>query len=207
MQSLSIPTWPALRHLGTNGAVRSANVWALVVPIAAKLMEGVQDVVTLELLGHSFPIHLSLPFSWKVLFIAAIAFLFANIVYSVFCPSLIKETGAYRDFAEQKRSGTELANLLQYLIRAEQIASDVALQWSNWLNSRQVTFPQSQRQSNAIPPEMEERAFIEFYAIVVNALAKTNTPARACASLLYASGMIALGTIVVQNIWFVMQHW
>ncbi len=170
-------------------------------------MEGVQDVVTLELLGHSFPIHLSLPFSWKVLFIAAIAFLFANIVYSVFCPSLIKETGAYRDFAEQKRSGTELANLLQYLIRAEQIASDVALQWSNWLNSRQVTFPQSQRQSNAIPPEMEERAFIEFYAIVVNALAKTNTPARACASLLYASGMIALGTIVVQNIWFVMQHW
>ena len=81
LESLA-PTWRTLSYLSTNRAIHSANIWALIVPVAAKLMENVQDVVTIQLFGHPFLISLSLPFSWKVLFVAALTFLVANLIGS-----------------------------------------------------------------------------------------------------------------------------
>ncbi len=201
-----IPTWSTLRRLGTNRSVRSANVWALIVPISAKLLEGVQGVVTVELFGHKFPIHLTLPFSWKVLFFAAMLFLLANIVFTVFCPVLIKETESYSDFANQQRSGYELEVQFRELAKAGLLSDGIRDQWLNWFSHRQVTLP-SQQLSEGFSSENEGRAFTEVYAITVKALAETKKTARIFASLFYLCGGVLTTIIIIQNIIFVALHW
>ena len=202
-----IPTWPTLRRLGANRAIRSANVWAFLVPIAAKLLDGLQDVVTIELLGHHFPIHLSLPFSWKLLFVAAIAFLLANIIFDAFCPPLIAQTSTYRDFSEQGRSGMELNELFSGLLRNNQIDADEAAQFTNWLNLRQAAISSPSLMAAPMTVEREARNFAEAYAAAVASLAKTKQPARVLAVLLYTCGLAAFALVIAQNIEYVALHW
>ena len=201
-----IPTWSTLRRLGTNRSVRSANIWAIVVPISAKLLEGVQGIATVELFGHKFPINLTLPFSWKALFFAAMFFLLANIVFTIWCPVLIKETESYRDFADQQRSGYELEVQFRELAKAGLLPDGIRDQWLNWFSFRQVTLT-SQQHSNGFSIENEGRAFTEIYAIIVKALAETNTTARLFASLFYFFGGALIAFIIIQNIKFVIQNW
>ena len=193
------PTWRSLRLLGTTSAVRSANIWALVVPITAKFLDGVQDVAEVEFLGHRFPVHLSLPFSWKILFIAAIAFFLANLVVALFCPELIKETESYKDFAEQRRSGFELANIFENLNQDMLITGQQYSRWKTWFDGRQ--------QQEGYTTVVEERMFPEAYAIAEEALARSKFWRRFCATILYALGMAAFAIIVFQNILFVASHW
>jgi hypothetical protein len=204
MANFGIPTWRTLRQLGANSAIRSASIWALVVPITARLLGEVEDVVSLQLMGHEFLVRLSLPFSWKVLFIAAISFFFANITYALFCPGLIKETAAYRDFAEQQRSATELKEILESLREKRQVEADIANQWINWTNQRQV---HAVNANHNLLLETETRSFIEFYAVVVDALGKTNRGARFIATSFYAAGLASFAVVVCQNILFVARHW
>jgi hypothetical protein len=201
---MNIPTWSTLRGLGSNSAVRSASIWAVIVPISAKLLEHIEETTTISILGNTFRLHMSLPFSWKVLFLTAIAFMLANIVYALFCPPLIKETSAYRDFFEQKRSGAELAAAIDNLAKQGQLKRDMADNWLNWFSSRQVTLHQ---QTGAYSYEKEDRAFTEAYAIVIDALGKTNCVARFVAVFLYGLGLFALGYIMWQNSCFVIEHW
>lgn len=200
MSSKLFPSWPTLRSLSTNSAVRSANIWALIVPITAKLLEDVEEVVKIKLFEHEYSIHLTLPFSWKVLFVAAIAFLLANIFFAVFCPKLIKETASFRDFAEQRRSGMELQKQLNELKRNGNLADDVVAPWENWFNQRQVT-------NMSLTPANDERGFTEVYAIIVDALATSRQTTRIITSALYSVGLLAFAILLIQNICFVAKHW
>ena len=201
-----IPTWRTLNYLSTSRAIHSANIWALVVPVAAKLMEHVQDVVTIELFGHPFLVSLSLPFSWKVLFVAALAFLLANLIFALFCPPLIKETESYRDFLEQKRSGNELYVQLEHLKKKGNLTEEVFGRWFNWFSAREVIHMQP-NSMDIFSRENEERAMTEAYANVVEALATTNSLVRLLIGVFYLIGFLAFAALLYQNIAFVFTHW
>jgi hypothetical protein len=145
-------SWYKLKRLGTNSTVRSANVWALIVPVAAKLMDGVQDVVTMDLFGHKFPLHVALPFSWKVLFVAAMAFLRANLLFNSFCPPLVKATDTYRDFADQIRSGLELKVALAQLRHDNLTEESESDRWIEWLNHRHATLTNPTQTGDLVGP-------------------------------------------------------
>lgn len=123
---------------------------------------------------------------------------------------LIRETGAYRDFAEQKRSGAELAALFQQIALLGQVRDCDAALWGEWFDLRRDSFSVSPADL-PIPKrfswENDERGFIETYAIIVSALASANFSARLFASMFYTLGMAALGVVIFQNIWFVLKHW
>lgn len=201
-------SWPTLRRLGTNKAIRSANIWAFIVPITAKLMEKVQDQVSLDVFGHTYLIQLELPFSWKVWFVAALAFMLANFIFNVWCPIIIKETESYRDFAEQKRSFGELEVVLRTLGLNK---------WDSWFLNRNsiLTTPQPHASfgenyepgKDPYSPENEERAIREIYSDAVNLVAKTKALMRSAASILYITGMIGLTILLSQNVLFVARHW
>jgi hypothetical protein len=101
------PTWLTLRKLGKNEIVKSAAIWAVIVPISAKFFEKTGATLQLTIFDAPISLHFSLPFSWKILFFVALAFMLANLAYKFGCPPLLQETDSYRDFVEQKRSGYE----------------------------------------------------------------------------------------------------
>ena len=135
-------------------------------------------------------------------------FLLANIVFAIWCPKLIKETETYRDFADQQRSIYELEVQFRGLEKASLLSGDILSRCINCFSwHRQVTLNSQQLHSNGVSIENEGRELKEIYQIIVEALAKTNTPARLFASLFYFFGVVLTAFIIIQNIMFVVQNW
>jgi len=201
---MNLPTWVDLRKLGNNKTVRSASVWTIVVPIAAKLLKGVEDVVDITILSHPFTLNLSLPFSWKVLFMTALAFMLANFIYEWFCPKLIKETSNYRDFSDQKRSGRELHRLLETHV---QPSNDEVQRWLNWLNIRNTALTTTNATYGGYANGNDESVFPEIYSVTVLNVEKVHPYARGITTLFYFVGFLLLALLMWQNIYFVIVHW
>ncbi len=91
--------WLALRAWGSSRVVKSSYFWLLFVPVAAKAIGPLGDEHTFALFGSEFQLSLSLPFSWKILYLSGVAFALAHILYLVYCPPLIR---LYRNFARYR---------------------------------------------------------------------------------------------------------
>ncbi|MFM9888103.1 MAG: hypothetical protein ACKVQT_34190 [Burkholderiales bacterium] len=202
-----IPKWPTLRRLEANKVIRAAHFWTLAVPITAKLLEHVEDVVTVRFFDASLNLHLTLPFSWKVLFFAAISFLIANVIFGLLCPQLIKETSSYRDFAAQRRSAIELQAAIRKLLDVNLLKEEEeAMIWFNWLGARWRNVVSAGAPTTVFTKEGDDQTFPEAYTIVIHGLAQTKESARLAASIFYGCGLILLGIIVVENVIFVARH-
>lgn len=204
--NMHVLSWSALKSISVNRAVHTASVWAVLVPITAKVMEKVQDVVTIELLGHSWPLHLALPFSWKVLFVTAIAFMLANLLVAARCPSLISETGSFRDYEAQQRGDLELERVFAEMPEPV-IDRYMKVAWiGSTLNGRVAT-------PGGGPGEAFYQRFRqgfqrnEVYGVAREFLDRQHLKSRLAATGLYLVGGLGFGVLLAQNIWFVAQHW
>jgi hypothetical protein len=95
--------WSDLRRIGRSRLLRSSYVWLFVVPIAAKALSAASDLASFSLLGQEFTLALELPFSWKVFYFSAVAFSIASFIYSVWCPSIVRNFEHYMAFLQQGR--------------------------------------------------------------------------------------------------------
>ncbi|WP_216918994.1 hypothetical protein [Synechococcus sp. CCAP 1479/9] len=176
-------------------------------PIAAKLLDGVEDVVTVTILGHAFPLHLQLPFSWKVLFFASLAFLIANILFMAFCPALVKQTDTYRDYASQRRGGSELSSELQQLGKSQLVSETEMAPWISWLNLRETLVANpTQRRPESFSSNDDDRAFVEIYTLVAERVALRSFVARYACAQFYSLGLAGIAVVLVQNVIFVLKH-
>jgi hypothetical protein len=99
--------WSSLRALGTSRVVKSSYVWLMLVPVGGKCLSAVNDVTTFTILGTEISVHLSLPFSWKAFFFAALAFALADLIWQIKCPDIIKKYANYTDFLSQGRTALD----------------------------------------------------------------------------------------------------
>lgn len=201
---MNLPTWVDLRKIGSNKTIRSASVWIVVVPIAAKLLDKVEDVVCITILSHPFTFHLSLPFSWNVLFMTGLAFMLANLIYEMYCPRLIKETTNYRDFSDQKRSAGELHQLLTAHVKTP---NDRIHRWLNWLNTRDVALISTNATYGSYAPGNDESVLPEIYSDTIHAVSQVHSLARFITTFLYLVGSLLLVWLMGQNIYYVIEHW
>lgn len=103
--------WSFLRSLRANRLVSSTYIWLIIVPVAAKLTSGLGDSLSFELGGVDHHVTLSLPFSWKIFFLSALAFSIGNALFSVFSPRFIR---LYSDFGHYTRIGGTAKQLEQF---------------------------------------------------------------------------------------------
>lgn len=201
---MQIPRWSTLQSISINRAIRSASLWAVAVPTAAKFLSGVQDVVAIAAFGHQFSLHLALPFSWKVLFIVAVAFFVANVCVALWCPQLLNETLSFRDFADQQRSGHELERIYESFAGPDKAVLD-ALGVQSLLYRRRVAH--NTHHSTEDAERSWSMGIQDAYAMLRERLDRVNPAARTVASLFYGVGFIGFAVLLGQNIWFVWQHW
>jgi hypothetical protein len=91
-----VPLWPALHSLSESKLVKSSYVWLVVVPLMAKVIHAMNYKITL--FANEIP--LSLPFSPRIFYFAAVAFALANITYYLFCPAAVKGYRTYKEFSD-----------------------------------------------------------------------------------------------------------
>jgi hypothetical protein len=89
-------TWPVIKQVVTSRYVRGLSIWAVIVPPVARVLENVPPEIELLLGGEPFRISVGLPFTWWLLYCAALSSLVASTVYYVWCPTIVQ---LHRDFA------------------------------------------------------------------------------------------------------------
>ena len=87
--------WTQIRALHQLGVVRQMYLWMVVVPILVRFLSQIPDVANVVVFGQSLTLELSLPFSWKLFYFAAICFVASNIIYHSACPRLVKDHPTY----------------------------------------------------------------------------------------------------------------
>ena len=204
---MNIPSWTTLKTLGTNKTVQSATIWAVVVPVAAKLFLRVEETIKFVIPpAQQVEIHLSLPFSWKVFFFVALSFMIANLIFKLRCPAIIQETSSFKEFSEQKRSTSELQEILKFMTLLNGDQERLKTNWLNWCAMRESCLLTSQSHQSYNSAN-DEKLLPEMYAFCISWLSVQKICWRSVVSLLYGLGFLGLLVLAYQNVVFVMQQW
>jgi hypothetical protein len=110
--------WSRLGLLGSNSWIRSSYLWFLFLPIAARVIGGVNEAVMNSQyaeIGADWCI--GLPFRWEVLFYAATSFAIASVLYEIFCPRIVRHFRGVPDITSLGLSVTQLANHLHDVLQ------------------------------------------------------------------------------------------
>jgi len=193
-------TWDTIKGFGQAKALRASYLFLFLVPILAKLLGNIPPTVLIPIFQIELEIPLALPFSWYVFFMSACFASIGNMVYSIFCPDLIKNYEDYIVFDEHARDGTYLR---AYVKRLSFLHSDDELH---------MHVEATRKLYNSIPIDIQK--IVEFldgnipkssqgFYFVRDAVNLSQPLIRLFASIFYFAAFACLGYIVVENIGFV----
>lgn len=114
-----IPDWIELKVIGRNKLSKTSYYWIILLPILVKIVSPLNKNLTFQILNESISLSISLPFSWKVLFLASIFFSAGNLLFNRFCPNLIKSYNSPIEYEDEGKTNSTLRSELIGLIRQE----------------------------------------------------------------------------------------
>lgn len=110
-------SWAPLRRWGNHVLVRSAPVWALVIPLLTTWLAPIALRRDAVVLGENLPIRLGLPFNWLTLYLAILTFTAVRAIYAWRCPAIIRRFESFSDFRASHLGITQLVHQVWELIR------------------------------------------------------------------------------------------
>jgi hypothetical protein len=131
----ALTTWRSLRTWGNSKIVNSSFVWLAIVPVFAKFTSDLDNQIAIQAYGQALVFNLKLPFSWLCFYYGALLFGFAQVVFLLRCPPLIRQ---FEDFGEFERSGRGGRQLLKFCYAEDLrdvVLSIVPKEWHNPLDS------------------------------------------------------------------------
>jgi len=108
--------WSSQRAIANSKIVRSSVIWLIVVPFAAKGLSSLDDLVSLTIFNGVFEFSTVLPFSWQLLFFSACFFTLAGLVYSMFCPELVKSYENHTQFETDGKTRLQIYSALKKIV-------------------------------------------------------------------------------------------
>jgi|GEM_PF-5911290 len=112
----NILNWRALKTFGRSNFITSSSIILIFLPILYKLKVFIEDVIYAT---TSQSITISLPFSWTLLFYAAILFGIATILFKLFCPKIVYEFNDYSDYTNSGRFITQFREYLENTVSSK----------------------------------------------------------------------------------------
>ena len=192
--------WGSLAKSGRSQAVQRSWIWLFITPAAAKLLSLTPEVVCLPFTEPCLPLNLVLPFTWQLLFLAALAFSIGSAVFNLRCPWIFKN---FRDYAAFTTSGGDrhlLTSLLMSLIHDHpELEDQITMELQNGLSSSDAMRP--------ILGLMRLREPTVLFRAARYASAHLCPYSRAATFIAFASGMLLLALVIVQNCLVVIQTW
>lgn len=110
------PDWKVLKKFADIKLVKFSYVWIIIVPVLAKLLIKVGDVLPIKIGEVTFNINLSLPFSWQMFFFAALFFSLAQFIFNLVCPEIVKDFENQREFENDGKTVIQLGSYFKKLL-------------------------------------------------------------------------------------------
>jgi len=199
----AFPGWNTLSGIGNSALIKSFSVWFVIIPIVAKITEGISGEINLGLFNPPLVIKWDIPFSFKILYLATVFFTIANIIYTIFAPKIIKEYKSYSDFKEKEGSFESLKQMFEPLLeRSNEKYQEILLQdFFGHVHTRGVEHKSLRHRFDACTVPQEYHA--EAYSNIKGAYNNENLILQACILLLYVLGFLCLAYIFYENACYV----
>lgn len=197
-------TWETIKGFGQAKILKTSYVFLFLIPVLAGMLSKLPEEIVIPIFEKKIPIVLDLPFSWFILFISACFASIGNIIYSSFCPSLIKEYLNFPSFKDHRRDGTYLLSYIRKLSFLD--SSDKTLEHVRAVKLMYNDIPiHTEEVANEIDGNdtLSPRGFYFVRDSVNLALPLL----RLLASISYFVAFICLGIVAIQNIGFVIMHY
>jgi len=111
-----VPDWKIIKNFADIKLVKLSYIWIIIVPILAKLLMKIGDVLPIEIGNITFNINLSLPFSWQMFFFAALSFSLAQLIFNLVCPEIVKDFKNQREFQNDGKTVIQLGSYVKDLV-------------------------------------------------------------------------------------------
>jgi hypothetical protein len=157
------PVWRTLISFSRSKFVQSSLVWVALVPVVARFTEGMDKTFHVRIGENVHVLTLAPPFTWSMFFFGALFFMLGNFIVNWKAPRILKETGHFREFADQGRSPFELLDLARSLTASGKLTDALLTQTRNVLESVNVRIASSGVSADGIAP-----AVAQAYEIVAN---------------------------------------
>lgn len=207
-------SWESMRNLANSKIVKSSYIWLLVVPLAARLLSKIDDVIDLTIFGSNIKIATTLPFSWQLLFIAACFFTLANIIYSIFCPDLAKNYTNFSEFEAHGKTRMQVHSALKEMVwdnKKPGVKKEYVKTLSSYFHfyNDEIELEEEflDKKGVALFNDVSTGSITgknsnAFY-FVLNTANSHNSKAIWASAICYALGLIGIGVIAIQNICYV----
>lgn len=213
----TVPAWTALRSLGNNRAVKSSYYWFIGVPIAARAFEKIGSPLNITIFDANFALTLDLPFSWKVVFFAALCFAAASILFRYYCPPALRKYDSFGDYLEQGKHTDSLIRSMWSISRNKFWAWPLTpkkhrfrrfLQDFTDLENKKVqeVMTSDALQISIINTPIPDEKLKAAYYYVAEDFDQSRPIARFVCITLYSAGFLLLLVLVYQNIKYVVLH-
>ena len=202
-----IPTWKTLSRIGNLPVWRASAIFLAVVPIISRVFATLPEKVLLTQFHPPIELHLSLPFSWKLLYIAAILLILGHLIYFFFAPKIITMFEDFSAFRTSGRGSPYLFSLLHNQLperQNEETPTDfyrrVYMQ-----ETFRFSFPDSPSSSAqfanelALSPSCPDLSPISFW-FAYDYCSYQAPAARAVCLVLFGLGLVAVGWVFIQNV-------
>lgn len=210
--------WSELNRLGNSRLLRSSWIWLAVAPIAAKTLSGV-DRIPVRFIGPDFYLSAELPFSWHIFFYSSLAFGLASLIYTVFCPSIVrrysKVSVLYDSVESEEATQTKIVSSYcdalanRYRRYPDEIQGHlgefIASFGKKNLTKKKFVTTEDDGYFRFHLSDMllEPNSFADSFRAARNEADQTKASIRATCWYLYLVGFALLCVVIVENIYFV----
>ena len=143
--AFTMPTWTGLRALGTSSVLKSSYFWIFFVPLVAKFLHQIEGPFRLHFAGKDQSIALALPFNWTLFYFASLSFAIASLMFSVFCPWLIKNFDTFSAYYESGCGAlplsTQIVKLRRVFLASPEEGEAFKITWNSLFQTSGVSDP------------------------------------------------------------------
>lgn len=205
MKKLLNQRWETLAAIGCSPAIKSSKFWIFFVPISAKLLGSIPESVSIHGLSQEIPIHLSLPFSWQVLFFASVFYTVGNAIVLFICPPIIKDYASLKEFKEEGRSPLQAINMLRESAKEMGVNADES-RWVADINQRHGAPMDIPMHPNDIKsPNMTDANHGDVFFACRKYVSFGRRNWRLWCTISYYIGFILTGIVAIQGFTFVVK--
>jgi hypothetical protein len=210
-------SWILVNSLGKLKFSKNSYYYLVIVPIIVKLLEKIENPLTLQFGGSIVPINLELPFSWYFFYFGAVLIAIASVLYEIFCPELIKNYRNYGEFLESGQSD-------EYLDRVSR-KYKLSYYFLTFLGDPYIEEKAKEKIKIAPKRRFEEPTYEEYEKVVdykhnikyqeerknafnklYNQIKHKNITIAFISFGLYLLGFSAFIWVIIENIYFVIKH-
>jgi hypothetical protein len=219
-----LPRWSGLRTIGNSRFAKSSYFWFLFIPVAARSITAFEAHVLPHIGGANWGHVISLPFSWRVLYLGSLFFAAGTLVFTLGCPPIVRDYIDFRDFDTKGVSPFKLTDWFTGFLYDYPRRDDADMTMNNGQMVALGMFTATafnQQLEDAIPNDLPDRTNYEDIAgalydlpiptervrdtfqLVFDEADTASERSRITCGICYMLGITALAIVGAQNILFV----